>query len=309
MAGGRSKTLFFLWLIFFLNAAYMITGYFHLSEFPSMPMWVMISILLLSFVVARHFAGFIRCAVAASFLGDKNMVIREGKAYFFVFYWRCGHLSRSLSAMEQVGPAAASCHSIFRIQCHSFQPDRIIHHVVAQNFYLPCCSPLFMCSYFRFSAGAATIKYIAMHFQCQRSALPASSTRYKAHKIYRIIISIFDAGGNTSDSYPPHETAVKSRCSALQNRSIFIFYRLFFSNTAKNHAALHLFFASSNCDGCMKRINFFSTLGCCSSQAISCSALEAIFPIAAVTFSVRATTAMHHAVKAPHHRPWILFWK
>ncbi len=40
--------LFFLWLIFFPNAAYMITDIYHLSEFPSMPMWYDL-IMLLSF--------------------------------------------------------------------------------------------------------------------------------------------------------------------------------------------------------------------------------------------------------------------
>lgn len=40
--------LFFLWVIFFPNAAYMMTDIYHLSEFPSMPMWYDL-IMLLSF--------------------------------------------------------------------------------------------------------------------------------------------------------------------------------------------------------------------------------------------------------------------
>jgi len=51
------SVLLFLWFIFFPNAAYMITDIYHLSEFPSVPMWYDL-IMLLSFAWCGLLLGF-----------------------------------------------------------------------------------------------------------------------------------------------------------------------------------------------------------------------------------------------------------
>ncbi|MFI5171138.1 MAG: DUF1361 domain-containing protein [Chitinophagales bacterium] len=80
--------LFFLWLIFFPNAAYMITDIYHLSEFQSMPMWYDL-IMLLSFAWCGLLLGFY------SLKKIHNRYVENNKPVFniaviFLFFFTCG---------------------------------------------------------------------------------------------------------------------------------------------------------------------------------------------------------------------------
>lgn len=89
MPKGKYKmikyVLLFLWLLFFPNAAYMVTDIFHLNEFPSVPMWFDL-IMLLSFAWCGLLLGFYSLQKITSGLFAKRSATVRSAFIFSIFF-------------------------------------------------------------------------------------------------------------------------------------------------------------------------------------------------------------------------------